>query len=57
MLNELYIELSQFVEGCLRLVDSLSLWELALIMWPFVFLSVPRYIVSELVVLGLMFRS
>ncbi|MBN50807.1 MAG: hypothetical protein CMN85_14835 [Spongiibacteraceae bacterium] len=57
MLNELYIELSQFVEGCLRLVDSLSLWQLALIMWPFVFLSVPRYIVSELVVLGLMFRS
>ncbi len=57
MLNEFSVAFGQFWSECWALVEALTPWELALIMWPFVFLSIPRYILSELIVLGQVFRT
>lgn len=56
MLNELSVRFNRFWLECWALLEALTLWELALIMWPFVFLSVPRYILSEIIVLAMIFK-
>lgn len=57
MLQDLTLSIKLFIADCWQLLSDASTLELVIMMWPFVFLSLPRYLLSELIVLGQAFRK